>query len=99
MKKSVALIVYYFGEFNMRAPPSSLASLASVLVVMVLSKYSMAGFTRSSRTVMETAFKQEEIELGENPLTTLTTKDKITNNKPKNQNYSKNMLHVLKMLS
>lgn len=63
MKKSVALIVYYFAEFNMRAPPSSLASLASVLVVMVLSKYSMAGFTRSSRTVIETAFKQEEIEL------------------------------------
>lgn len=63
MKKSVGLIVYYFAEFNTRAPPSSLASLASVLVVMVLSKYSMAGFTRSSRTVIETAFKQEEIEL------------------------------------
>lgn len=62
------VVLYHFAVFSMRAPPSSLANLASVLVVMVLSKYSMAGLTRSSRTVMETAFKQEEIELRKNHL-------------------------------
>lgn len=45
--------------------PSNLASIASVFMVMLLSKYSMAGLIRSSRIVMDTAFKQEEIELGE----------------------------------